>query len=239
VKRSVTTPQRPRRVGSPNDCTKPRASFPKRSTGLPPLGPKCTCSSWKLTPAGARCSGARCSGTRCSGAKCSGARCSGTRCSGARCSGTRCSGERCSGARSSGARGSGARCPAQNVPDHHGNHPPPGQNVPSNPAICHDACQNILGLPANYALLGQNAPALPADNALPNPLAHAPPLNYYTQSAANAPDAPAIYQKRTPDPSTEISTPSLVRSNAPTPRVLPMGGNYLAPDPMPTGLFLS
>jgi len=124
---------------------------------------------------------------------------------------------------------------AQNVPYHHGNYPPPGQNVPPHPAIYPPACQNIPGLPANYALLGQNAPALPADNALPNLLAHAPPLNYYAQNGANAPDAPAIYQMRTPDPSTEISTPSLVRSNAPTPRVLPGGGNYAAPDPMPTG----
>jgi len=125
--------------------------------------------------------------------------------------------------------------PAQNVPDHHGNYPPPGQNVPPHPVIYPPAGQNIPGLPANYALPGQNAPALPADNALPNLLAHAPPLNYYAQNAANAPDAPAIYQMRTPDPSTEISTPSLVRSNAPTPRVLPRGGNYAAPDPMPTG----
>jgi len=114
---------------------------------------------------------------------------------------------------------------AQNVPDHHGNYPPLGQNVPPHPAIYPPAGQNIPGLPANYALPCQNAPALPADNALPNPLADAPPLNYYAQNAANAPDAPAIYQMRTPDPSIEISTPSLVRSNAPTPRVLPRGGN--------------
>jgi len=125
--------------------------------------------------------------------------------------------------------------PVQNISDHQGNYPPPGQKVPPHPAIYPTAGQNIPGLPANYALPGQNAPALPPDNALPNPLAHAPPLNYYPQNAANAPDAPAIYQMRTPDPSTEISTPSLVRSNAPTPRVLPRGGNYAAPDPMPTG----
>jgi len=125
--------------------------------------------------------------------------------------------------------------PAQNVPDHHGNYPPQAQNVPAHPAIYPPAGQNIPGLPAYYALPGQKAPALPADNALPNPLAHAPPLNYYGQNAANAPDAPAIYQMSTPDPSTEISTPSLVRRNAPTPRVLRRGGNYAAPDPMPTG----
>jgi len=125
--------------------------------------------------------------------------------------------------------------PAQNVPDHHGNYPPSGQNVPPDPAIYPPAGQNIPGLPANYALRGQNAPALPANNALPNLLAHAPPLHYYAQNAANGPDAPAIYQMRTPDPSTEISTPSLVRNNAPTPRVLPRGGNYAAPNPMPTG----
>jgi len=125
--------------------------------------------------------------------------------------------------------------PAQNVPDHHRIYPPPGQNLLPHPAIYPPAGQNIPGLPANYALLGQNAPALPADNALPNPLPHAPPLNYYAQNGANAPDAPAIYQMRTPDPSTEISTPSLVRSNAPTPRVLPRGGNYAAPNPMPAG----
>jgi len=125
--------------------------------------------------------------------------------------------------------------PAQNVADHHVHYPSPGQNVPPHPAIYPPARQNIRGLPANYALPGQNAPALPADNALPNLLAHASPLNYYAQNAANAPDAPAIYQMRTPDPSTEISTPSRVRSNAVTPRVLPGGGNYAAPDPMPTG----
>jgi len=125
--------------------------------------------------------------------------------------------------------------PAQNVPDHRGNYPPLGENIPPHPAIYPPAGHNIPGLTANYALPGQNAPALPADNALPNPLAHAPPLNYYAENAANAPDAPAIYQMRTPDPSTEISTPSLVRRNPPTPRVLPSGGNYAAPDPMPTG----
>jgi len=133
----------------------------------------------------------------------------------------------------SGVAAQGVR--AQNVPDHHGNYPPRGQNIPPHPGIYPPAGQNIPGLPANYALPGQNAPALPADNALPNPLAHAPPLNYYAQNATNAPDAPAIYQMRTPDPSTEISTPSLVTSNARTPRVLPRGGNYAAPDPMPTG----
>jgi len=125
--------------------------------------------------------------------------------------------------------------PAQNIPDHRGNYPPPRQNVPPHPAIYPPAGQNIPGLPANYPFPGPNAPALPGANALPNSLAHAPPLNYYGQNAANGPDAPAIYHMRTPDPSTEISTPSLVRSNAPTPRVLPRGGNYGAPDPMPTG----
>jgi len=125
--------------------------------------------------------------------------------------------------------------PAQKVPDHHGNYPPPGQNVSPQPAIYPPAGQNIPCLPANYDLPGQNPPALPADNALPNPLAHATPLNYYAQNAANAPDAPAIYQMRTPNPSTEISTPSLVRRNGPTPRVLPRGGNYAALDPMPPG----
>jgi len=125
--------------------------------------------------------------------------------------------------------------PAQNVPDHHGNYPPSGENIPPHPAIYPPAGQNIPGLPVNYALQGQNAPALPTNNALPNPLAHASPLNYYAQNAANGPDAPAIYQMRTPDPLTEISTPSLVRNNAPTPRVLPRGGNCPAPNPMPTG----
>ena len=111
--------------------------------------------------------------------------------------------------------------------------------VPPHPAIYPPAGQIIPGLPANYALPGPNAPALPADNALPNPLTHAPPPNYYAQNTANGPDAPAIYQMRTPEQSTEISTPFLVRSNAPTTRVLPRGGNYAAPDPMPTGEFLS
>jgi len=125
--------------------------------------------------------------------------------------------------------------PAQNVPDHRVNYPPPRQNVPPHPPIYPPAGQNMPGLPANYALPGHNAAAIPADNALPNPLGHAAPLNYYAQNAANVADAPAIDQMRTPDPSTEISTPSLVRSNAPIPRVLARGGNYAAPDPMPTG----
>jgi len=137
--------------------------------------------------------------------------------------------------RPSGARCRGQGVPAQNVANHHGNYPPQGQNLPRDPLIYPPAGQNIPGLPANYALLGQNAPALPAYKGLPNPLARAPPLNYNAQNAANAPDTPAIDQMRTPDPSTEISTASLVRSNAPTPRVLPRGGNYAAPDPMPTG----
>jgi len=125
--------------------------------------------------------------------------------------------------------------PGQNVPDHRGNYRRLGLNVPPHPAMYPPAGQNIAGRPANYALPCQNQPGLPADNALPNPLPHAPPLNYCAQNAANAPDASAINQMLTPDPSTEISTPSLVRSNALTPRVLPRGANYAAPDPMPTG----
>jgi len=125
--------------------------------------------------------------------------------------------------------------PAQTVPDHQRNYPPPGQNIHPHPAIYPPASQNIPGLPENYALSGQNAPALPADKALANLLIHAPPLSYYAKNAPNAPDAPAIYEMRTSDPSTNQSTPSLVRSNALTPRVLPRGGNYAAPDPMPTG----
>jgi len=93
----------------------------------------------------------------------------------------------------------------------------------------------MLGPPVQCALPGQNAPALLDTNTLPNPLVHTPPLKYYAQNASNATDAPAIYQIRTPDPSTEISTPSHVSSNASTPRVVPRGGNYAAPDCIPTG----
>jgi len=125
--------------------------------------------------------------------------------------------------------------PGQNVPDDHGNYPPRGQSVPAHPAIYTPTGQNILGSPANSPLPGQNAPALPAVNPLPNPLAHGPLLNYYARDTANAPAPPAIHQMCTPDPSTETLTPSLVRSNAPTLRVLPRGGNFPGANPMPTG----
>ena len=125
--------------------------------------------------------------------------------------------------------------PGQKVPDHHRNYPPPGPKLHPHPGIYHPTWQSIPGLPANYAPPHQNPNALPTDNPLPNPLAHAPPLNYYPQKAAKAPHVPVIDQMRTLDPSTEILTPSLVRSDAQTPGVLPGGCNYPTPYPMPTG----
>ena len=152
-------------------------------------------------------------------------------------------GPRFSGVRRTGAKRtcsswelppSGARCTGQSVPEYRGNYRPPGHNIHPHPTIYPPAGQSLPGIGANYPLLGQNGPALPAQNALPNSLEHAPPPNYYARNAANVPDAAAMYQMRTPDPSTGMSTPSVVRSSAPAAGVLPGGGNYAAPDPMPT-----
>jgi len=215
-------------VGSRNNCTKPRSSYPTHSTRSHPSDAKPTCLSWELCPSSARC--ARGKRTRSSQELPPSVakrtclelelRLSGTRCPSTRCTGPRCPGPRCSGAK---------------LAHHHGNYPPQGQNLLPHLAIYPPTSQNILGLPANYALPGQAAAALPANTTFANPLAHAPPLNYYAQNATKVPDALSIHQMRPPDPSTDLCPLSLVRSNGPTPRALPGGGNYATPDPMPTG----